>query len=90
MTRESTTVVNQLKSSYRYMLGASSLVLGVQSYSDSSKKSSNLEVISPVTRPRALVSVLEKEAVAFSSRIEPPLPVDLGNYDEKRSYSRFK
>ena len=51
--RESTTVVSQLISSYRYMLGDSSLDLGVQSYSANSKKSSSLELITVVSRPRA-------------------------------------
>lgn len=75
ITRESTIVVSQLISSYKYMLGVSSRDCGVQSYSAKSKKSSSLEVIRPVTRLRARVIVLAKEEE--DSRIAPPRCVDL-------------
>jgi hypothetical protein len=58
---ESTTVVNQLTNSYKYMLGMSSRDWGVQSYSESSKKSSSFLVIMPVIRCRARESVVAKE-----------------------------
>lgn len=53
------------------MLGASSRVVGVQSYSDNSKKSSSLELISEVMRPSARESVLPNEADAVSRMIPP-------------------
>jgi hypothetical protein len=76
MTRESTIVVSQLISSYKYMLGVSSRDCGFQSYSAKSKKSSSLEVIRPVTRLRARMIVLAKEEEE-DSRIAPPRCVDL-------------
>lgn len=76
MTRESTTVVNQLTSSYKYMLGASSLVFGVQSYSDNPKKSSNFDMMDAVTRPRVRDKVAAKEDAAVT-RMDPPRCEDL-------------
>ena len=55
--KESSTVVSQLISSYRYMLGPLSLFGGVHSYSDSPKKSSSLDVITEDIRPIALCMV---------------------------------
>jgi hypothetical protein len=71
MTNESTTVVNQFTNSYKYILGASSRVFGVQLYSESSKKSSSLDVMIPVIRSRARESVADNE-VAAVRRIIPP------------------
>lgn len=71
MTSVSTTVVSQFTSSYRYMLGPVSRVLGVQSYSDRPKKSSSLDVIDAFTRASARLSVAEMALDAFT-RIVPP------------------
>jgi hypothetical protein len=76
MTNESTTVVNQFTNSYKYMLGASSRVFGVQLYSESSKKSSSFDVMIPVIRSRARESVADKE-VAAVRRIIPPRCAEL-------------
>jgi len=76
MSSESTTVVNQLTNSYKYMLGASSRVFGVQLYSESSKKSSSFEVMRPVRRSKARERVVEKEVKAVR-RMIPPRWVDL-------------
>jgi hypothetical protein len=73
---ESTTVVNQLTNSYRYMLGMSSRDWGVQSYSESSKKSSSFLVIMPVMRWSARERVVAKDLEAVSW-IVPPRCVDL-------------
>ena len=74
---ESTTVVSQLTSSYRYMLGASSRVAGVQSYSESPKKSSSFELMKEVIRAAARDCVLLKD-VAAVRRIVPPRWAELG------------
>ena len=58
------------------MLGASSRVLGVQSYSESSKKSSSLEVISDVMRSSARDSVAPSDAEAVRV-MAPPRWADL-------------
>lgn len=71
MTSVSTTVVNQFTSSYRYMLGELSRVVGVQSYSERPKKSSSLEVIEAFTLANARVSVLANDWEALT-RIVPP------------------
>jgi hypothetical protein len=73
---ESTTVVNQLTNSYKYMLGMSSRDCGVQSYSESSKKSSSFLFIMPVMRWSARERVAAKELEAVN-RIVPPRCVDL-------------
>jgi hypothetical protein len=53
------------------MLGASSRVAGVQSYSDRPKKSSSLELMRDVIRDDARVWVFLKDAAAVR-RIVPP------------------
>ena len=58
------------------MLGAVSRVAGVQSYSDSSKKSSSLDVIDALTRANVRVSVVENDWAALT-RIVPPRCEDL-------------
>ena len=77
MTRESTTVVNQLTSSYKYMLGDVSRVFGVQSYSDSSKHWSSLEEIRSDMRARDREMVPSNESGAVSL-MTPPRCVELG------------
>lgn len=89
ITSESTTVVSQLTSSYRYMLGASSRDFGVQSYSESSKKSSNLEVISSVIRARARESVVPNDADAVR-RIVPPRWADLDEQTRHKNIKKVK
>lgn len=76
MTRESTTVVNQLTSSYRYVLGDVSRVLGVQSYSDNSKHWSSLEEMRPDMRVRDREMVPSNESGAVSL-MTPPRCVEL-------------
>ena len=76
MTRESTTVVNQLTTSYRYVLGDVSRVFGVQSYSDNSKHWSSLEEMRPVIRVRDREMVPSNESGAVSL-ITPPRCVEL-------------
>ena len=76
MTRESTTVVNQLTNSYRYVLGDVSRVLGVQSYSDNSKHWSSLEEMSPDMRARDREMVPSKDSGAVSL-MTPPRCVEL-------------
>ena len=76
MTRESTTVVNQLTSSYRYVLGDVSRVFGVQSYSDNSKHWSSLEEMRLDMRARDRETVPSNESGAVSLMI-PPRCVEL-------------
>lgn len=76
MTKESTTVVHQCANSYKYMLGASSRVRGVQSYSASSKKSFNLDAMIEVIRAVAAFATSAK-ALAALRRTEPPRCADL-------------
>lgn len=71
MRRESTIVVSQFTSSYRYMLGASSRVFGVQSYSESSKKSSSFAAMTIVRRWSARWSVLAKVDSTVMRTIPP-------------------
>lgn len=58
------------------MLGAFSRVRGVQSYSDSSKKSSNLEVMTALMRDVAVANTLENAEEAVI-RVLPPRCADL-------------
>src|SRR6266852_4035850 len=59
------------------MLGASSRVAGVQSYSERPKKSSSLELMRDVIRDDARVWVFLKDAAAVR-RIMPPRWAELG------------
>lgn len=74
--KESTTVVNQLTSSYKYMLGDVSRALGVQSYSDSSKHWSSFDEIRPDIRARARDMIGSNDEAAVSLTL-PPRWVDL-------------
>ena len=59
------------------MLGAVSRVAGVQSYSESPKKSSSLELMKEAIRVDARVCVFLKDAAAVR-RIVPPRWAELG------------
>ena len=72
----STTVVSQLTSSYKYMLGPLSKLSGVQSYSDSPKKSSSFLLIDLFTWASARARVVWNDAVALT-RMAPPRWDDL-------------
>ena len=77
MISVSTTVVSQLTSSSRYMLGLLTRLVGVQSYSDNPKKSSSLDVIEVFTHVRARRRAEANAAEAFT-RMVPPRCEDLG------------